>query len=163
MIDHLISIDVEIKWEDIVDQPSGQEAEEEGDSDPEDGDDIFELEGMSALEIAKHNGEGAGLADAHQEAAAGHGAEAQVRKRRADMEPGGGDYFGCGHGGDGKREVKRQGRCPVVSGDGCTDISLWHQTSQPPLHLDCRPHPVSDYMSPVPPMPRFPAQPLLLF
>lgn len=42
IVDHLVSIDVEIKWEDVVDQLTGQE-EEEGSSD-DDADDMFGME-----------------------------------------------------------------------------------------------------------------------
>uniref|UniRef100_A0A7S3QYM0 Uncharacterized protein n=1 Tax=Dunaliella tertiolecta TaxID=3047 RepID=A0A7S3QYM0_DUNTE len=49
-VEHLLTLDVEIRWEDIVDVPTGQE-EEEGESEQEDPEDIFELEGMSELDI----------------------------------------------------------------------------------------------------------------
>ena len=55
-VEHLLSIDVEIRWEDIVDIPTGQEAEEEGPGEEEeDLEDIFELEGMVDLGI--HGGD----------------------------------------------------------------------------------------------------------
>ncbi|KAI8468899.1 MAG: RNA polymerase I-specific transcription initiation factor RRN3-domain-containing protein [Monoraphidium minutum] len=50
IVDHLLSLDVEIKWEDIVDVKTGQE-HEEGSSEEEDHEDIFELEGMQELDI----------------------------------------------------------------------------------------------------------------
>ncbi|KAL6758121.1 RNA polymerase I-specific transcription initiation factor RRN3-domain-containing protein, partial [Haematococcus lacustris] len=57
-VEHLLGIDVEIKWEDIVESPSvaGQEAEEEEVELPgaaeAAAEDIFALEGMSELEIS---------------------------------------------------------------------------------------------------------------
>lgn len=42
IVDHLVSIDVEIKWEDVVDRLTGQE-EEEGSSDDEE-EDMFGME-----------------------------------------------------------------------------------------------------------------------
>ncbi|GAX81547.1 hypothetical protein CEUSTIGMA_g8975.t1 [Chlamydomonas eustigma] len=46
-VEHLLSIDVEIRWEDIVEAPNGQEGEEEAADEAEE--DIFELEGMVDL------------------------------------------------------------------------------------------------------------------
>ncbi|GLC47104.1 hypothetical protein PLESTF_001444200 [Pleodorina starrii] len=47
VVEHLLSLDVEIKWEDIVDVPTGEEEE------PDDGanEDVFELEEMLASEL----------------------------------------------------------------------------------------------------------------
>ena len=51
-IEHLITIDVEIRWEDIVDVWTEEAEEEVGGSVPgEEEPDIFELEGMSELEL----------------------------------------------------------------------------------------------------------------
>lgn len=53
VVEHLLSIDVEIRWEDIVESVAPEEAKEEvggrvpGEEEP----DIFELEGMSELEM----------------------------------------------------------------------------------------------------------------
>lgn len=53
VIDHLISIDVEIRWEDIVEIPNEDTKEEIGGLDPKDEEpDIFELEGMTEMELA---------------------------------------------------------------------------------------------------------------
>ncbi|GLI69244.1 hypothetical protein VaNZ11_013820 [Volvox africanus] len=48
VIEHLLSMDVEIKWEDIVDIPTGEEEEEQDDAANED---VFELEEMLASEL----------------------------------------------------------------------------------------------------------------
>ncbi|KXZ57030.1 hypothetical protein GPECTOR_1g930 [Gonium pectorale] len=47
VVEHLLSLDIEIRWEDIVDVPTGEEEEAE---DPVN-EDIFELEGMLASEL----------------------------------------------------------------------------------------------------------------
>ena len=68
VVDHLLSLDVEIKWEDIVDVRTGQE-QEEGSSeedDDDDGEDIFELEtavqeGMHTLDVHGAGGAAAQL------------------------------------------------------------------------------------------------------
>eukprot|EP00775_Hariotina_reticulata_P003857 gene3857-4114_t len=49
IVEHLLSIDADIKWEEIVDQPTGYD-HEEGESEDEQ-DDIFELDGISELDI----------------------------------------------------------------------------------------------------------------
>ncbi|KAG2498036.1 hypothetical protein HYH03_003797 [Edaphochlamys debaryana] len=49
-VEHLLSLDVEIKWEDIVDVPTGEDEEEE-EADDAVAEDIFELEGMLASEL----------------------------------------------------------------------------------------------------------------
>ena len=54
VVDHLISVDVEIRWEDIVDVVTEEAKEEEGEALPVgagEEPDIFELEGMSELEL----------------------------------------------------------------------------------------------------------------
>ena len=57
VIDHLITIDVEIRWEDIVDIPSEDAKEEIAGMMPKDDEpDIFELEGMTETELALHDG-----------------------------------------------------------------------------------------------------------
>ncbi|GIL51718.1 hypothetical protein Vafri_7665 [Volvox africanus] len=48
VIEHLLSMDVEIKWEDIADIPTGEEEEEQDDAANED---VFELEEMLATEL----------------------------------------------------------------------------------------------------------------
>ncbi|KAG2436969.1 hypothetical protein HXX76_006484 [Chlamydomonas incerta] len=50
VMEHLLSLDVEIKWEDIVDVPTGEEEEEDAEEEAV-ADDIFELEGMLASEL----------------------------------------------------------------------------------------------------------------
>jgi len=54
VVEHLIAVDVDIRWEDIVEIPTEEAKEEEGgDAIPGDEEpDIFELEGMSELELA---------------------------------------------------------------------------------------------------------------
>eukprot|EP00879_Flechtneria_rotunda_P027592 GHRR01029563.1.p1 GENE.GHRR01029563.1~~GHRR01029563.1.p1 ORF type:complete len:775 (+),score=300.41 GHRR01029563.1:409-2733(+) len=47
IVEHLLSIDADIKWEEIVENPTVYDQEESGDE----VDDIFELEGMSELDI----------------------------------------------------------------------------------------------------------------
>jgi RNA polymerase I-specific transcription initiation factor RRN3 len=52
VVDHLIAVDVEIRWEDIVDVVTEEAKEEEGGTVPgEEEPDIFDLEGMSELEL----------------------------------------------------------------------------------------------------------------
>ncbi|KAI3426053.1 hypothetical protein D9Q98_008021 [Chlorella vulgaris] len=58
--EHLISIDVEIRWEDIADVHSEETKEEAGGLPPEEEPDIFELEGMSELDLATHDGSSGG-------------------------------------------------------------------------------------------------------
>ena len=59
VIYHVLDVDVEIKWEDIVDIPSEEAREEEGGVNPgEEEPDIFELEGMSELDLATQQVEG---------------------------------------------------------------------------------------------------------
>eukprot|EP00798_Chlamydomonas_sp_ICE-L_P000589 gene589-2011_t len=48
-VEHLLSLDVEIRWEDIVDVPTGEE--EEGETESEDDQDMFELEGMNEADF----------------------------------------------------------------------------------------------------------------
>ena len=58
VIEHLISIDVEIRWEDIVDVMTEETKEEEGGGVAEEEPDIFELEGMTELEMVGGGGGG---------------------------------------------------------------------------------------------------------
>lgn len=52
VIYHILDVDVEIRWEDIVEVPNEEAKEEEGGVNPgEEEPDIFELEGMSELEL----------------------------------------------------------------------------------------------------------------
>eukprot|EP00887_Chlorella_sp_A99_P008082 scaffold12.g8082.t1 len=51
VVDHLISVDVDVRWEDIVDEVTEETKEEEGGDPPQDDGDIFELEGLSELEL----------------------------------------------------------------------------------------------------------------
>ncbi|MEW5303167.1 MAG: hypothetical protein WDW36_005886 [Sanguina aurantia] len=70
-VEHLLSMDVEIRWEDIVDVPTGDDAEE-GDS--EEVDDIFEIEGMNDLDINDDDNSDEGrLGSAANAAAVAHG------------------------------------------------------------------------------------------
>ncbi|KAL4436668.1 hypothetical protein ABPG75_003807 [Micractinium tetrahymenae] len=57
VVEHLIGIDVEIRWEDIAEvQDEAEAKEEEGGLPAEEEPDIFELEGMSELYLANHDG-----------------------------------------------------------------------------------------------------------
>lgn len=57
VLEHLIGVDVEIRWEDIAEVKEEAEAkEEEGGLPPQEEPDIFELEGMSELDLANHDG-----------------------------------------------------------------------------------------------------------
>jgi len=63
IVDHLIAVDVEIRWEDIVDVVTEEAKEEEGGTVPGDEEpDIFDLEGMSELEIITGGEEDGGSA-----------------------------------------------------------------------------------------------------
>ncbi|PRW34096.1 RNA polymerase I-specific transcription initiation factor RRN3-like [Chlorella sorokiniana] len=63
VVDHLIGIDVEIRWEDIAEAAAEEERrEEEGGLPQEEEPDIFELEGMSELDLA-NGGSGSGSGD----------------------------------------------------------------------------------------------------
>jgi RNA polymerase I-specific transcription initiation factor RRN3 len=74
VVDHLIAVDVEIRWEDIVDVVTEEAKEEEGGTVPgEEEPDIFDLEGMSELELM--TGGGHGEEDGRSSAMAGGGWE----------------------------------------------------------------------------------------
>jgi len=63
IVDHLIAVDVEIRWEDIVDVVTEEAKEEEGGTVPgEEEPDIFDVEGMSDLELITNGEEDGGSA-----------------------------------------------------------------------------------------------------
>lgn len=63
IVDHLIAVDVEIRWEDIVDVVTEEAKEEEGGTVPgEEEPDIFDIEGTSELEIITGGEEDGGSA-----------------------------------------------------------------------------------------------------
>ncbi|GBF88999.1 hypothetical protein Rsub_01498 [Raphidocelis subcapitata] len=103
VVDHLLSLDVEIKWEDIVDVKTGQEQEEGSSEEEEDPEDIFELEGMQELDI---HGQ-----PINPHAAAG----ARPPGLRGGWEGGAGaaDAGGAGGGGGGAEGAEASGRPPV--------------------------------------------------
>lgn len=111
VVDHLINIDVEIKWEDIVDVWTEEAKEEEGGAPPgEEEPDIFELEGMSELELVTGHGHNAD-AEGDNGAMPGGGWEGGVARRGPANGRGGG---GSGVSGNNNNNIGNGEGAPVV-------------------------------------------------